>query len=318
MPVSKQNIALKFAFALVLFAPAVGSRAQQNPFSQAASLKDARRGFHTQLAPQKGPKQPLDKAPVALFRTIKYPSPAGELAAYLSPDPKDGAKHPAIIWITGGDCNSIGDVWSPAPHSNDQTAAAYRKAGIVMMFPSLRGGNANPSVKEGFLGEVDDVLAAADFLAKQPYVDPDRIYLGGHSTGGTLAMLVAECSSRFRAVFAFGPVADVGMYGEDSGFLPFRVSDRKEIVLRSPYYWLTSIHSPVWVLEGSEGNSPSLLLMQKAPHPASVSFIEIKDVGHFATLAPTNALLAKKIVQDTGTKSQLSISAAEVNKLFTR
>lgn len=53
-------------------------------------------------------------------------------------------------------------------------------------------------------------------------------------------------------------------------------------------------------------------------HPASVSFIEIKDVGHFATLAPTNALIAQKIVQDTEVKSQLSISAAEVNKLFTR
>ncbi|MCW3052456.1 MAG: Alpha/beta hydrolase family protein [Chthonomonadales bacterium] len=316
MPITKQNIALKFAFVLLFVALAVGGRAQQNPFSQAASLKDARHGFHTQLVPQKGPKQSLDKAPTALFRTIKYPSPAGELAAYLSPDPRDGAKHPSMLWITGGDCNSIGDVWSPAPRSNDQTAAAYRKAGIVMMFPSLRGGNTNPGVKEGFLGEVDDVLAAADFLAKQPYVDPNRIYLGGHSTGGTLAMLVTECSSRFRAVFAFGPVADVGMYGEDSGFLPFRISDRKEIVLRSPYYWLSSIHSPVWVMEGSEGNIPSLHLMRKAPHNPNTYFIEIKDVGHFATLAPTNALIAKKIVQDTAAKSQLSISVSEVNSLF--
>ena len=33
-----------------------------------------------------------------------------------------------------------------------------------MMFPSLRGGNNNPGSKEGFFGEVDDVLAAADLL----------------------------------------------------------------------------------------------------------------------------------------------------------
>src|SRR5436305_720847 len=134
----------------------------------------------------------------------------GPTAAYLSPDPRDGKKHPAIIWITGGDCNSIGDVWTPEPRDNDQTAAAYRKAGILMMFPSLRGGNVNPGVREGFLGEVDDVLAAADFLAQQTYVEPGRIYLGGHSTGGTLVLLVAECSDRFRAVFSFGPVSDVG------------------------------------------------------------------------------------------------------------
>ena len=82
-----------------------------------------------------------------------------------------------------------------------------------MMFPSLRGGNDNPGRKEGFLGEVDDVLAAADFLATVDYVDPRRLYLGGHSTGGTLVLLVAESSDRFRAVFSFGPVDDVSGYG---------------------------------------------------------------------------------------------------------
>ena len=29
------------------------------------------------------------------------------MTAYLSPNPKDGKKHPAIVWTTGGDCNSI-------------------------------------------------------------------------------------------------------------------------------------------------------------------------------------------------------------------
>ena len=39
------------------------------------------------------------------------------------------------------------------------------------MYPSLRGGNDNPGVKESFLGEVDDVLAAFDYLSAQPYVE---------------------------------------------------------------------------------------------------------------------------------------------------
>jgi hypothetical protein len=42
-----------------------------------------------------------------------------------------------------------------------------------MMFPSLRGGNDNPGAREGFYGEVDDVVAASEFLARQPYVDLD-------------------------------------------------------------------------------------------------------------------------------------------------
>jgi dipeptidyl aminopeptidase/acylaminoacyl peptidase len=64
----------------------------------------------------------------------------------------------------------------------------------------LRGGNDNPGRREGFLGEVDDVLAAADHLSKLPHIDPTQIYLGGHSTGGTLALLVAECSNTSIAI----------------------------------------------------------------------------------------------------------------------
>ena len=67
------------------------------------------------------------------------------------------------------------------------------------MFPSLRGGNDNPGRREGFFGEVDDILAATDYLARQPHVDPKRIYLGGHSTGGTMVMLVAESTDRYCA-----------------------------------------------------------------------------------------------------------------------
>ena len=164
-----------------------------------ANLAEARKGFRTKLVPQRGDKEPVEDPPAGVFRLVKYDAPVGQLPAYLTPDPRDGKKHPAIVWITGYDCNTINDVWSAADREDDDTGSAYRKAGIVMMFPSLRGGNDNPGAKEGFLGEVDDVLAAADFLAKQPYVDPARIYLGGHDTGGTLVLLVAECSDRFRA-----------------------------------------------------------------------------------------------------------------------
>ena len=111
------------------------------------------------------------------------------------------------------------------------------------MFPSLRGGNDNPGQNEGFFGEVDDVIAAAAFLSRQDYVDPKRIYLGGHSTGGTLVMLVAEYSDRFRAVFSFGPADDVRGYGGQ--FVPANLSDPKDYELRSPGRWLSSVRSPL-------------------------------------------------------------------------
>ena len=280
------------------------------------SLADARRGFHSTLLPRRNENEPVEPAPPEVFRVVRYPAPAGGSAAYLTPDPKDGKKHPAILWITGGDCNSIGDVWSPAPRDNDQTAAAYRHAGIVMMFASLRGGNDNPGAKEGFLGEVDDVLAAAKYLEEQSFVDANRIYLGGHSTGGTLALLVAECSPRFRSVLSFGPVGDVSEYGTDSGFLPFDLTKRKEVELRSPLHWLSSIRSPVWVLEGTKGNIEPLRDMAKEPANANVHFVEIRGSGHFATLAPTNELIARKILEDTAERCNITLSPEEVNRNF--
>ena len=182
----------------------------------------------------------------------------------------------------------------------------------------LRGGNDNPGNKEGFLGEVDDVLAAANYLQSQSDVDPKRIYLGGHSTGGTLALLVAECSPRFRAVFSFGPVDDVSGYGADSGFLPFDTTNQKEVRLRSPGYWLSSIHSPVWVFEGTSGNIESLRSMAQISTNPRVHFIEITGSDHFATLAPTTALIAGKIQQDTGETTNLALSDREVTQNFAR
>jgi acetyl esterase/lipase len=303
-------------FSLLLLFFIAGCNSSINHSGKSLTLSEARRDFKTILLPHKGAKEPVEQAPASIFQIIKYSAPSGELSAYLSPNPRDNKKHPAIIWITGGDCNSIGDVWSPTSRSNDQTAAAFRKAGIVMMFPSLRGGNNNPGVKEGFFGEADDILAAAKYLEKQDYVDPSRIYLGGHSTGGTLALLVAELSDRFRGVFSFGPVGDVSDYGANSGFLPFSTSNQKEVELRSPGYWLSSIQSPVWIFEGTEGNLESLQAMAKISSNPHTHFIEVQSAGHFNVLAPTNELIAKKILQDTGDLSNISFSTDEVNRNF--
>ena len=131
------------------------------------SLANARKGFATKLVRKTRTAEPTPEPPLQLFRSIKYSSPIGQLAAYVSPSPGDGRKHPAIIWIFGGFSNSTGETaWEPSSPDNDQSASAFRKAGIIMMYPSLRGGNDNPGVIEGFYGEVDDVIAAADYLKK--------------------------------------------------------------------------------------------------------------------------------------------------------
>jgi dipeptidyl aminopeptidase/acylaminoacyl peptidase len=279
-------------------------------------LAEARQGFTTKLARRESDRQPAPAPPANLLRTVRYDSPAGQLAAYVTPDPKDGKRHPAIVWITGGDCNSIDQgCWKEGPPDNDQSASTFRKAGIVMMFPSLRGGNDNPGVKEGFFGEVDDVLAAADYLRKQEYVDPNRIYLGGHSTGGTLALLAAECSDRFRAAFSFGPVQDVSGYPPP--YFPFDMTNRREIELRSPGYWLPSIRVPVFVFEGTDhGNLSALQAMARTSTNPRVVFLPVRGATHFSILLPTTRLIAGKILRDDGPECNLTFTEDEVSKPF--
>src|SRR5262249_30529789 len=157
-----------------------------------------------------------------------------------------------------------------------------------------------------------DVVAAAEFLRKQPFVDPDRLYLGGHSTGGTLALLTAECSDRFRAVFSFGPVHDVLGYGPR--YNPFAISDRKELLLGAPGRWLHSIRVPVFVFEGTDGNLSSLQALARASKNPRVRFFEVKGADHFNVLAPTNRLIADKILRDTGPACGIAFTEKEVNQ----
>jgi dipeptidyl aminopeptidase/acylaminoacyl peptidase len=54
--------------------------------------------------------------------------------------------------------------------------------------------------------------AALDFiLAKAPNINPDRIYVAGHSSAATLALLVAENEPRIKACAAYAPCTDVEM-----------------------------------------------------------------------------------------------------------
>lgn len=274
------------------------------------TLLQAREGFSTHVTHEGDSFGPPDKPSGNPFELIHYPAEAGALAAYVTIDPNDGQKHPAIVWITGGDNNSIGDVWTPQERSNDQSVSAFQKAGIVVMFPSQRGGNDNPGKREGFYGEVNDILAATTHLASLPYVDPDQIYLGGHSTGGTMAMLVGECSDRYRAIFSLGPVAAVDQYGGNYTYC--NTKDKTEMKLRSPIYWLHCVQSPMYVFEGGvDGNWDGAIdiMAQKNTNP-KIQFFKIDGHDHFSVIAPIAELLARQIVS-----GNVNITSTDVKEL---
>ena len=275
------------------------------------SFAQAHDAFQTKLARQDSDDDSIPEPPDS-FELISYPSKVGDLAAYVSADPGDGEKHPLIIWIVGGWGNGIDDFpWVYPQWDDDQTGSAFWQAGVLTMYPSFRGGCGNPGYYEALFGEIDDIVSAYEYAASLPYVDPDRIYLGGHSTGATRALLAAEYTDKFRAVFGFGAVDEI-KYHNNSQFT-FDTSIEEEFIMRSPIHWLDDVKTPTFLIEGSEGNAANLRNIQNTSKNDNIHCYIVDGTDHWGTLAPITSLLAQKILADTGAEPNISVTQEELD-----
>lgn len=276
------------------------------------SLAQRRRAFKTAIHEKPTDPGPAEDPPPEIFEKVWYPAPLGKNVAYVTPVRK-GPRRPAVVWIHGGEDWSIGDAWSPEPRENDQSARAFREAGLVLMLPSPRGCNDNPGEREFNLGEVDDFVAAIDFLAQRPDVDPARIYLGGHSTGATMALLVAARGAKIRGAFVFGPAARIEdhRFASKHGLVDAPLAERE---IRSPVTFIDQIRVPTYVIEGkqSPSNWGAIPELQQAVKSAPVKFLALDAATHFTTLAPITELIAKKLSAEKPGDPPLSLSEAEV------
>lgn len=262
------------------------------------SLTEAKAGHMTQLKTFLTTSTPATVPRSGAFNLVEYPTNNGPMSAYVGVDPNDGKKHPAIVWLFGGFTNQIGAAAvEPGQPSNDQSASSYRTEGMVMMYPALRGANGNPGRVECMYGEVDDVLDAVSYLKALPYVDKNRIYIGGHSTGGSLALLCAASSHQFAGCIALGPIDRVENYGADR--LPFDINDDMETKLRSPVFWQHNIQCPTWIVEGEAGNARSARVLKRTAESTGKTNIRVVLVAghdHFSIAQFANNKLAKWVM----------------------
>jgi dienelactone hydrolase len=227
---------------------------------QTEDYSEARKKFKTKLiqegpAPQtEDPRRPLHLPPEAT--EIEYKSGDLQLRAWVSKDfAPANEKKPAVLFLHNGFAFGTDD-W--------EMIQPLLKAGYVVMVPMLRGENNQLGNFSLFYDEVDDVLAAADALEKLPYVDGKRMYLAGHSNGGTLTLLTALTTKRFRAAAAFSPSTDQvnwdpaarsnmgGYAGNQFAGAPFDVTNQKEFQMRSPLAYAESFKCPVRMFFGNQ------------------------------------------------------------------
>ncbi|MCM1182826.1 MAG: prolyl oligopeptidase family serine peptidase [Roseburia sp.] len=290
-----------------------GKGTAEKPDFEGMTFAEAHDAFQTTLEREESDDDPIPEPPEGLFDLVYYPSKVGELAAYVSSDPGDDEKHPLIIWVVGGWGNGIDDFpWIYPEWDDDQTGSAFWRSGVLTMYPSFRGGNGNPGYYETLFGEVDDIVSAYEYAASLPYVDPNRIYLGGHSTGATRALLATEYTDKFRAVFCFGAVDEI-KYHNNSQFT-FDTNIEDEYTMRSPIHWLEDIKTPTFLIEGRDGNSENLINIDSQTTNENINCYVIEDADHFSVLAPLTRVAAQKILEDTGDTVNISITQEELDE----
>ncbi len=208
---------------------------------------DARGQFNTQLrmmvrSPQR--YDPHARLPDAV-REVTYPSGKRSLKAWLAIPETKARRYPAVLFVHGG-YNLDPEDWNQAE--------PFLDSGYAVMLPTVRGENGQPGNFTLGYDEVDDVIAAAEHLAGMRRIDPDHIYIAGHSNGGTLALLASMVSHRFRAVASLSGSCDARLWAafvrQEYGFLPFDPRNRRELKMRSPQPFAKSFKCPARLYYG--------------------------------------------------------------------
>ena len=124
-------------------------------------------------------------------------------------------KYPLLIRIHGGPVSQYGVRFSMEWQifaSNGYLVLAINPRGS-----SGRGEEFQKAIYADW-GNVDakDIIAAADFISEKPYVDPDRLGIGGWSYGSMLTNYVIASDSRFKAATSGAGISNIlSGFGDD-------------------------------------------------------------------------------------------------------
>jgi dipeptidyl aminopeptidase/acylaminoacyl peptidase len=107
--------------------------------------------------------------------------------------PQTNSRLPAVVVCSGGISTGMFEVM-------EWIGTSLQRAGIFAVTISWRG--SSPEF------DVEDASLAADWLATQNNVDPDRIAIFGMSRGGNAALRTGALDRRFKLAITFGAVTN--------------------------------------------------------------------------------------------------------------
>jgi pimeloyl-ACP methyl ester carboxylesterase len=150
-------------------------------------------------------------------KTISFPVKGQKVVGTL--EVPDGGVKPAVILLLHGFKGSRNELEIPSLKEGVFTRAAnaWAAQGIASLRIDFRGGGDSEGSFEDttISGQVEDALAAIEFLQTEKSIDPKRIALVGWSQGGAVAALTAGRSTRrLAAVALWNPLTSPAATGE--------------------------------------------------------------------------------------------------------
>jgi dipeptidyl aminopeptidase/acylaminoacyl peptidase len=208
--------------------------------------------------------------------TIRYTSLYGDASRawmLLPVGYQPGKKYPMIVRIYPGQ--------QPRPEPLDGYNRIATSAGFIVMVPQMgpNNGRMYGMIGRDVFAEVPSgVLPAIDEAVRVGLVDPDRLFVEGHSMGGFATFSLIEQTNRFKAALAGvgisswmnGTFSSRGRYGDDVGALNIgwmndniqqrpavatMWSDLGLFIRNSPIFYAERIQTPVFIMSADQDDN---------------------------------------------------------------
>lgn len=197
------------------------------------------------------------------------------------PDFDPQQTYPSILEIHGGPMVQYGRAFM---HEFFFLAAQ----GYVVYFSNPRGGQGYGEAhcraiwNDWGTVDYDDVMAWADYMSRQPYIDPERMGVTGGSYGGYMTALIVGRSARFKAAVAQRAVTNlISMWGSSDFNWAFQqsIGGGKPPFDNLEHYWRLS---PMKYIGGAQ--TPTLVIHSQADYRVAQEqgeqlFVALKRLG---------------------------------------
>jgi dipeptidyl aminopeptidase/acylaminoacyl peptidase len=200
---------------------------------------------------------------------VHYPSRDGKWQitafVYVPYNIPRNAKNPAIVYVHGGPT-------SQTVNSFNRIVQYMVNQGYLVIAPNYRGSTGygkefqEANFKDMGGGDLEDTLAAADWIQKTGYVDPKKLIIMGASYGGYMSMMaVTKAPEVWAAGVPIVPFVNwfTEIENEDPSLQqwdlatmgdPKKEEDHALLHDRSPIFFVDKIKAPLFLLAG--GHDP--------------------------------------------------------------